>query len=61
MKSCTVHLLEDHIVLIVEAEDHERLQAAMAHDPVDLAWQKHVGPMKDGDWREMQEIFRADW
>jgi L-rhamnose mutarotase len=61
MKNCTVHVFEDHIVLIIEADDHEALAEAMKNDPVDRAWQEQMGPMKDGEWQEMIEIFRTDW
>jgi L-rhamnose mutarotase len=62
MTLCSVHVLGDMLVMIVEAEDHARLQEALAADPIDIAWQSQVRPMKaDGDWQEMAEVFCKDW
>ncbi len=61
MRHCSVYLLCDTLVMLVEAEDHDALAEAMSKDPVDIEWQDHVRPMKsEGDWQEMQSIFRVD-
>jgi len=58
---CAVYLLGDDLVLVVEAEDHNRSSAILAEDPVDRVWQAYVGPMKqDGDWQEMDPLFYGD-
>jgi L-rhamnose mutarotase len=62
MKLCAVYLLGDELILLTEAEDHEKTLAILKQDPVDREWQAYVGPMKsDGDWQEMEQIFLADY
>jgi L-rhamnose mutarotase len=62
MTLCAVYLQGDELVLITEAEDHEKTNAILSQDPVDRDWQAYVGPMKaDGDWQEMQELFLVDF
>ena len=61
MKLCAVYLLGEDLILLTEADDHEKTLAILKQDPVDREWQAYVGPMKgDGDWQEMQQIFLAD-
>ena len=61
MRLCAVYLLNDYLVLLTDAGDHEKTAAILAADPVDREWQSYVGPMKaEGDWQEMQELFFAD-
>jgi L-rhamnose mutarotase len=61
MRLCAVYLLNDYLVLLTDADDHQRTAAILAADPVDREWQSYVGPMKvEGDWQEMQELFFAD-
>ena len=61
MRHCSVYLLGQELVLIVDADDHSRMSATLADDPVDREWQRYVGPMKaDGDWQEATELFSAD-
>ena len=61
MRLCAVYLLDDYLVLLTDADDHERTSAILAADPVDREWQALVGPMKaEGDWQEMQELFFAE-
>ena len=61
MLSCTVYLLGDDLVMVIEAEDHEKTNAILARDPVDVEWQAYVRPMKaEGDWQEMEEMFFVD-
>ena len=60
MSLCAVYILGDELVLLMDAEDHEKTAAILADDPVDRVWQAFVGPMKaDGDWQEMEELFYA--
>jgi L-rhamnose mutarotase len=62
MRSCGVYLHDDLLVLITEAEDLDAAQRFLAGDAVDREWQQYVEPMKaDGDYQEMNEIFRFDW
>ena len=62
MKLCAVYILGDDLVMIIDAEDHERMQKVLAEDPVDQTWQAYVGPMKEeGDWQEMRELFWCDF
>jgi L-rhamnose mutarotase len=62
MRVCAVYLLHDYVVLLADADDHEKTAAILAADPVDREWQSFVGPMKaEGDWQEMQELFFADF
>jgi hypothetical protein len=62
VRLCAVYLLGDHLVLLVDSEDHEKTRAILENDPVDLEWQSLVGPMKaDEGWQEMQELFYEDW
>ena len=61
MTTCAVYILGDDLVLITEAEDHDRVRNVLSQDVVDQAWQAYVGPMKaEGDWQEMEEMFFAD-
>ena len=61
MTICAVYMLDDDLVLITEAEDHDKTNAVLAQDPLDREWQSRVGPMKaDGDWQEMQQMFFVD-
>ena len=61
MSLCAVYILGDELVLLMDAEDHEKTAAILAADPVDQVWQAFVGPMKvDGDWQQMEELFYAD-
>jgi L-rhamnose mutarotase len=61
MRVCAVYLWNDYLVLLTDADDHERTAAILAADPVDREWQGFVGPMKaEGDWQEMEELFFAD-
>jgi L-rhamnose mutarotase len=61
MRLCAVYLWNDYLVLLTDADDHERTAAILAADPVDREWQAFVGPMKgEGDWQDMQELFFAD-
>jgi L-rhamnose mutarotase len=58
---CAVYMLGDDIVLITEAEDHDKTRTILSHDAVDREWQAYLAPMKcDGDWQEMEELFVAD-
>lgn len=58
---CAVYILGDDLILITEAEDHEKTAAVLAGDALDREWQAYVGPMKaDGDWQEMEELFIAN-
>ena len=62
MTHCSVWLLGDQLVLIVDAADHDALREAMANDPHDREWQAYVGPMKEeGDWEETAPIFMIDF
>jgi L-rhamnose mutarotase len=61
MSVCAVYLLGDDLILLTEAEDHDKTLAVLSQDPVDREWQAYVGPMKaEGDWQEMEPIFLAD-
>ena len=61
MRSCSVYLLEDMLVLVTEGDDLDRTAAILASDPLDREWQSFVGPMKgEGDYRAMLRIFEAD-
>jgi L-rhamnose mutarotase len=61
MRLCAVYILDDELVLLVDAEDISKTSEILARDPVDQAWQSYVGPMKaEGDWQEMDELFFAD-
>ena len=53
-------LLDETLFMYIEVQNWKAAQAALAKDPLDIAWQKLVGPMKDPDFREMQEIFRME-
>jgi L-rhamnose mutarotase len=62
MKVCAVYLLGDELILLTEAEDHDKTLAILEQDSVDREWQAYVGPMKgEGDWQEMEQIFLADY
>ena len=62
MKHCSVFLFGDDLVLLIEAEDADRMFKALENDPDDLAWQNRVRPMKaEGDWQPMQAIFYHDF
>ena len=54
---CSVHIRGEIIVLITESSDHAAALAALAADPLDLAWQELVGAMRDQEWQEMETIF----
>ena len=61
MLHCSVHLLGDMLVLVVDAVDHHKLAEILSQDPIDIAWQNKMRPMKsDGDWQEMTSIFYVD-
>jgi L-rhamnose mutarotase len=60
MRLCAVYMLGDELVLLIDAEDVSKTSAILAKDPVDQIWQEYVGPMKAGDWQEMEELFYAD-
>jgi L-rhamnose mutarotase len=61
MTVCAVYIDGDNLVLITEAEDHDKTNAVLAQDPIDREWQAYVAPMKaEGDWQEMDEIFFVD-
>jgi L-rhamnose mutarotase len=61
MKHVSVHLLGDTIVLVMEGDDIDALQRAVADEPDNIAWQEYVRPMKgDHDWIEMEPIFYRD-
>ena len=61
MSICAVYMLGDDLVLITEAEDHDKTSAILSEDPLDRDWQSRMRPMKaDDDWQEMQEMFFVD-
>jgi L-rhamnose mutarotase len=57
VRQISLFLFKDELFMYVEAESFERLGAALADDPLDNAWQQHVGPMKDSESHEFVEIF----
>ena len=60
MTHCSVHLLGDTLAMIVDSVDHAAMKAVLDFDEVDIAWQKHVGPMKSEAWAEMEPVFYVD-
>ncbi len=54
-------LLGEALFMYMEVDNWEAAQAVLTKDPLDIEWQKRVGPMKDPDFREMEEIFRMDF
>lgn len=61
MRSCEVWLRGDDLVMIIDAEDHGRIAAALAGDPVSDRWEAYVGEMKQGEWQEMRPVFEKVW
>jgi L-rhamnose mutarotase len=57
VRSISIFLLDDQLFMYVEADSFEKLQATLVNDPVDLAWQQYVGPMKAPETHELLEIF----
>ena len=39
MRVCAVYMLNDYLVLLTDADDHEKTSAILAADPVDREWQ----------------------
>lgn len=60
IRNLSLFLLGDVLFMCLEAENWAAAQAALAKDPLDLAWQKLVRPMKDPDFAEMAPIFHMD-
>ena len=61
MMHCSVHLLGDTLTMIIDSVDHAAMRAVLDFDEVDIAWQKHVGPMKI--WRpglKWNRVFYVD-
>ena len=62
MAHCSVFLLDETLVLLIEAEDVDATFRKLENDPDDAAWQAQVRPMKgDGDWQPMTPIFYKDF
>jgi len=57
VRNISIFLWEDQLFMYVEAEEFARVSAVLANDPLDNAWQQHVGPMKDSESAELLEIF----
>ena len=57
VRNISIFLLEDQLFMYLEAESFEEVQEALVNDPVDIAWQQHVGPMKGPETYEAVEIF----
>jgi L-rhamnose mutarotase len=60
VRNISIFLFEDHLFMYVEAEDFARVSAILENDSLDIAWQQHVGPMKDSLSFELMEIFHLE-
>jgi L-rhamnose mutarotase len=61
LRNISIFLRENLAFLYLESENWADAMAALENDPVELDWQKLIGPMlDDAGYSECGEIFHAD-